>query len=108
MAKYIHEKIQKPKEETAFCYTKRRPFLASILRRQKIRIKAKVGEKSRTCPTCGHVAVKSIYKTHMVWGNWVTIKKKACRSKNRAITIAEKWYNQYINRKPRKVKVVLT
>lgn len=108
MTNYIHEKIQRPKEEIAFCYTKRRPFLTSILRRRKVRTKTLQRTITKTCSKCGHVSQKPVYKFRIVWGSWTTIKKKEVRSMKRAIQIAEKWFNQYANRKVQKVKVLLT
>lgn len=80
-------KILTPKEEIFFCYTVRKDqglFRASILRRKKIGRKRKV------------------------WSNYEIVKTKVSKSKKRVIKIAEKWFNQYINRRPRKVKVILT
>jgi hypothetical protein len=105
---YILEKIKRPKEEIDFCYTVRRPFTAAIHKRKKIRMKFLKEVVKKTCSKCGHVTEKSIFKTRKVWSSWSVAKQKECRSKKRAVALAKKWYDSYINRKPRAVKVAFT
>jgi hypothetical protein len=80
---YIHQTIEREDGKIAFCFTKRRPFTASIWRSKK------VGRKRK----------RKV---------WTRVKSKVCRSKKRAIQVAERWFKGYANRKPRQVKVLLT
>jgi len=102
------EIIRKPKEETAFVYTCRKPFTASIWRRKKVRQKVLKKTIEKKCPKCGNVTTKNIYGTRMEWSSWQVIKTKERRGRKSAIKQATKWFESYSHRLPRREKVKLT